>query len=495
MATEEPAKLLARGQEILSAHPRAVQAAGLLVALLVLSIQFGRMISAPIDEVDEAAVYDSTSYLGLWCEGQLFDPAWQSLDAVDHPPLWKYAHGAALLLAAQPLGSLAEKERWFDWAWDGDDDGAFKRHLNARLVGPLIRPGRWLSFLAVSGALILLSGLLARAYSPAISGWVVALIGFHVVTKWVAVRALIDGLLLLLILLSTALCARWLARGPARGRVSAPDALLLGLSLGLLAETKITGVIGLLGAAGALLLWWWRGAPSGIRLRPALSSLALVAVVTGVVAIAVNPSLWVDPFGFPLRMAAHRAEQLRLQMALFDERVYVSMGEGLRRFVSRALIHTDPVLKISGLPVVAFLVALGAQLIVRIERPLSAARAALLAQLGLWFGVTVLTYRMDWARYTIPAIPLLTLALVLGARALAAPRKLLGPAALAAALAASVVLFAREPLPESAEARRAHYAAGLELIDRQLSTVPAGSHKRRALELARERILLRRSAL
>ena len=161
--------LLARGRAILSARPRVTQLAGLLLALIVLSIQFGRMIAAPIDEVDEAAVYDSTAYLELWRQGQLFDPAWQGVDAIDHPPLWKYAHGAALVMAGQPLESLAEKERWFDWAWDGDDDGAFKRHLNARL-GPQIRPGRWLSFLAVAAALVLLSGLIARAYSPAVSG-------------------------------------------------------------------------------------------------------------------------------------------------------------------------------------------------------------------------------------------------------------------------------------------------------------------------------------
>lgn len=486
--------LLARGRAILSARPRVTQLAGLLLALIVLSIQFGRMIAAPIDEVDEAAVYDSTAYLELWRQGQLFDPAWQGVDAIDHPPLWKYAHGAALVVAGQPLGSLAEKERWFDWAWDGDDDGAFKRHLNARL-GPQIRPGRWLSFLAVAAALVLLSGLIARAYSPAVSGWVVALLGFHVVTKWVAVRALIDGLLLLLIVLAATMCARWLGRGPARGKVSAPDALLLGLALGLLAETKITGVVGLLGAAAALALWWWRGERGDAQLRPALASLALVGLVTGLVAVALNPSLWVDPLGFPLRMAEHRAEQLRLQMTLFDERVYVSMAEGLRRFVSRALIHTDPVLKASGLPLVAFLVALGAQLLLQIERPLSTARAALLAQLGGWFGVTVLTYRMDWPRYTIPAIPLLTLALVLGARRLGQPQKLLGPAIRAAILAALVPLFAREPLPESAEARRAHYAVGLELIEEKLREVPPGSHKRRALELARDRILERRSRL
>lgn len=486
--------LLARGRAILSARPGIPQLAGLLLALVVLSIQFGRMFAAPIDEVDEAAVYDSTAYLELWRQGQLFDPAWQGQDAIDHPPLWKYAHGAALLAAGQPLGSLQEKERWFDWAWDGDDDGAFKRHLNARL-GQQVQPGRWLSFLAVCGALVLLSGLVARAYSPAVSGWVVALIGFHVVTKWVAVRALIDGLLLLFILLGASLCARWLARGPARGKVSAPDAVLLGLVLGLLAQTKITGVVGLLGAAAALLLWWWKGERGEVPLRPALASLALVSLVTGLVAVAVNPSLWVDPLGFALKMAAHRAEQLRLQMTLFDERVYVSMAEGLRRFVSRALIHTDPVLKASGLPLVAFLVALGAQLLLRIERPLTTARAALLAQLGGWFAVTVLTYRMDWPRYTIPAIPLLTLALVLGARSLAQPQKLLGPAVLAAVLAILVPLLARGPLPESAEARRAHYAVGLELIEHQLSEVPPGSHKHRALELARARILERLSRL
>lgn len=470
-------------------HPARALLLASVLATIVLAVNFARHVRQPIDDIDEAAVVFSTAYFDLLLEGRLLDPAWRGLDALDHPPAWKYAHGAALLLAGRPRGTIEKKEIWLDWAWD--DDPKLQQFLNREVTLRDLVPGRSLSFVAVLAGLFWFGLLVSRAVSPLAGALALVFAGMHAAVKWASVHAMIDGLLFFGIIATSALTALWLERGAARGRVAPGAAMGLGAALGVLINTKITGVVGVAAAGLALVLLWRTLEPSVRRASAALGSFAVVIVTTAGVAIAINPSLWADPLGFFFAMVDHRARQLGLQMLLFDGRIYVPVGEGLRRLCSRAFLWPDPLYRAASVPLVAFGVTLGALAFFRVRGAVSPAKAALVAQLSCWALATAVTYRLDWPRYTLPLVPLLALLCAVGlievVRARGRPPLL--HTVVATICAASIGVFARAPLPVSSSERHAALVWGLERAEKELPAARAEGHQRRALERAKAVII------
>ncbi len=459
-----------------------------LIVALILGTHFVRHHDQVIDELDEAAVIYSTSYLDLFLEGRFDAPQWQAMDAVDHPPAWKYAHGAALKLAGRPARPLSEKDLWLDWAWRGQEEHEnFKRYTRQDVPQADLFPARTLSFLSVLLAVLLFGWCAVRATSPWIGSLAMVFLGVHATVKWVSTRALIDGLLLCGIAVTTLLTVRWLERDPRRLRAALPASIGLGVALGVLAETKITGGMGGVAAAIALLAFLLHTRSAARGWLTALGSLAVVGAVAIGVAVAINPSLWRDPFGFLGQMIDHRALQLRLQMLFSHRDGAVPVLEGIRRFVFRSMLWPDPIYRAIGVPAVAFGVVLGALHLLRTEGR-SPARIAVLAQLGVWALVTLGTYRMDWPRYMLPALPLFTLlaatalVLLVTTRGRVSWRRAVPAALVAVALTA----LAHVDTLRHGEERRAQLESTLEFLDAEAARTSSTSHKWQALKLRRE---------
>lgn len=463
-----------------------VRAAALLV-LLILGTHYARNRDHRLDELDEAAVVYSTPYLDLVLAGRFDDPAWKAIDAIDHPPAWKYFHGAALKLAGRPPRTLAEKDLWLDWAWRGEAaHEEFKRYTRNDVPLEDLLPGRTLSALAIIGAVLLLLWCGVRASSPVTGSLAAVLLAVHATVKWVSTEALIDGLLLFGIMGSTALTIRWLEQDPRRVRAALPWSLALGVSLGVLSQLKITGGVGGLAAALALVGYLVHARADRQQALAALTSLALVALTAVAVAVGINPSLWTDPLGFLSQMVEHRALQLRLQMLFSNRDGMVSVVEGIRRFVSRSMLWTDPFYRAAWVPAVAFGIVLGTLRLWRAESR-SPARIAALTQLGVWGLVTLATYRMDWPRYLLPVLPLFTLLTAEALAYLGSVRGRVPPRLLALSVAGALALVgvAHLPTQPTGEDRKARLEASVQFLDEELARTSSTSHKAIALRVRR----------
>jgi 4-amino-4-deoxy-L-arabinose transferase-like glycosyltransferase len=481
------------------------------LAAAVAVVLFGafalRHLDDPIEEVDEVAVAWSTGYLDLYLEGRFDDPAWRGFDALDHPPAWKYLYGFVRAAASLPRPPPETKARWHDRAWAVEEEAkAFSDALNDEVPRRELHSARLMSALACVVGLVLLGLLLSRA-GPASEAWgAVAAVSAIAVFRRFGARGLIDGPLFATLVAAAWLTARWLACTHARRRLV--WALALALTLGVLAQLKITGGVGLLAVVAA---WVWVRRAEGVPgAAPGVGALAAVIAGAAAVALALNPSQWSDPIGFPLQMLSHRAAQVELQRALFDPMCGLTAVEAAQRFVWRTLLRTDPLYLAVRAPLVATLVLLGAlapRASTQGSTPggpaaarVDAARAAATTHLGAWALLTAATYRLDWPRYIIPALPFLAWlaargvgrAIRLGTDAL---RRVGDPGArtqsrrgLAVAMVAGLALAqaATAELPGPTRAER--WAARRPKVDAIIAALPAEAPLRRRLEATRDRV-------
>ncbi|MCC7383648.1 MAG: hypothetical protein IT384_17540 [Deltaproteobacteria bacterium] len=383
-----------------------------LVTALVLGTYFHRHHRGPPFAEDEGAVYYSTSYFRVaFLEWDPRSPEWARTDAIDHPPAWKYAYGLLLTVLGRPLPGDGSKEAWNRGMTAAQRDGTSAAYLARTLDAADLMPSRLFALACVLVGLFLFAAVAGRATTPLIASLALLLAAFQGVIRWVSGRALIDPLLLLFIAGSILLTERWLVRGPGRGRLAVPWALGLGVLLGVLGNTKITGVVGIGGVVLALVLWRWRAQRSAELAaqghRRALASLAVVVGTAVVVGIAINPTLWSDPIGMAWKMVDYRAHALEVQMRFDDPAHFVSPQEGLRRFMVQTLLRPDPLWLAASVPIVAPMVVGGAFcFLARAETTAkNPAWAAITAHFAVWLPTTALTYRMDWPRYTLPVIP------------------------------------------------------------------------------------------
>ncbi len=386
-----------------------------LAAVLVSSLLLPDIVASlrlPVEEIDEAAVYFSTCYYDLaFVRHDAHAAEWQAQDAYDHPPGWKYAYGAVLHAAGQPRGTLSDKRSWYRLAWGTPPPGSgqgtgisdfIDRHVPLSALVPM----RVAAAAFVLLALALLFVLAARVAAPPTALLAVGLAASHPALRGVASRALIDPLLLLLLLLAAWTSAHWLEAGARRGRSGYAWSLALGIVLALLASTKITGVAAIGGVACAAGLQLGARA-RGERRAPAVRLVWRFLLVAGtalVLAIALDPTLWPDPIGAFHAMVVYRAQQLGAQMRAYPG-AQASLAAGALRFLQQALLVPDPSWGWIRLPVVALAALVGLVRFLRRADWGSPWTCAIAGNGLLWLVVTAATYRMDWPRYTLPALP------------------------------------------------------------------------------------------
>jgi hypothetical protein len=438
-----------------------------LIALAVAALysvgDFADGVSQPIEEVDEAAIVDSTYfYWLLFVAHDPFSPDWKNFEAVDHPPLSKYLYGAALALDGTTIDSIEPKRHWVETTWEADDDRRFLGELHAQLPPRLLRAPRALSAGFLFGATMLLYWIAAEVSSPWIGLLAVVLFRIHPVIRWTSARVMIDGLLALGILAVLALQLRWARRASPDTRLAIGPPLLLGAALGLLFSIKISGVVGLL--AALLSLWLW---PRRLRLPAA----GVVVGAALIVALVINPSVCSDPAGFVAEMFHHRARVLDAQQVLFGDSALLTAHQTVAAFLERLFLKIDPVFRIIRLPVILPACAVGAIRFFQLLRGRPLALGIVAIHGGLWTLAAAFSYRMNWPRYVMPAVPFLALLVALGMAEIATRLShlskrersfALASAALIWALAASMPVIS----PEDSAARR------MELAQRVLRDLP-----------------------
>ena len=388
--------------------------AAIVGTLLFLGPEIVSSMDMPVEEIDEAAVYFSTYYFDLaFLQRDLRSSDWQAVDAVDHPPVWKYAYGAVLFASGTPRGRLGDKEEWFRLGWGSPRLSDF---IEERAPLSVLLPLRITSAILVLLSLALLFVLALRVASPFVALLTVLAAALHPVVQTVATRALIDPLLLFLILLATVLFAQWLHALAGNRRFV--WSIVLGICLALLLNTKITGVAMPLAIVVATACFAAVSERPADVVRRAAAPLALVLTTTVLAAIAVNPTLYHTPFATFDRMVKHRRAQVERQMRVFG-RGPVSLGEGVQGMVRHATLRPDPVYRATRVPLVALLAIYGAWRFARRVDWRSPWVCAWLASSLLWLLITGATYRLPWYRYLLPVVTLLAMLVALAIHGLA----------------------------------------------------------------------------
>ena len=376
----------------------------LWAAATVLLIMLPNLVASlhmPVSEVDEAAVYFSTSYFDVaFVKHDFHSTQWQERDAFDHPPLWKYFYGSVLFAAGRPRGKLADKQEWFQLAWGSKRISSF---IDERAPISVLVPLRAAAGVLVLVSLALLFVLIANAIDPLTAFLTVLCAALFPVINVVATRALIDPLLLFLLLLTTWLNARWLRAAQTAHWLAWSSAL--GFSLALLINTKITGIAAtaavMVSALPQVLQARDRRATGLLMLRAFL----VVAGAAGAFAIAINPTWWHAPVRTFWQMVEYRQQQVLLQMRVFGGGHYITARAGLVSFLERMFLTSDPAWRRWHVPLLALATVYGGWRFAKQLDWTSSWTCAVAAHLTLWLAIAAATYRLPWLRYTLTAIP------------------------------------------------------------------------------------------
>jgi len=348
------------------------------------------------------------------------------------PPLGSYVMGLGFLLQGESLPDIG--------FWNMDRDDAWNVAQGNQPSAKQIQTGRRTS--AIVGALtVLVVYLIGRKLTNHLGGAVGALVlAFHPLMIYVATFAGSDAVLGFTIALA-ALAAIRLGDRP-----TWPRALLLGVSLGLGAATKLSplAVVAPLALLGALALgwsWWMRrhaaASPSegasrrhGGSLQPglALLSLPLIAPLT---LVASYPYLWRDPVGHTRHLIDYREWGMDVQGAAWPQIAVDSRLEALRRVGIRlgedftAITRLGDILGRTwyapGLELALAVAGLLVLLAIVIRDGPWSAPALGAAVMVSEAAVTVYGLRVDWARYHLPMLLLAVVGIgVLGGSAGAA---------------------------------------------------------------------------
>lgn len=380
----------------------------------------------PMTEPDEAAwIFSSYYYRLAFVDRDFGAPAWKHADALDHPPLAKFALGAALATQDLAARSLEAKERWFALSLDPYAKDEFMARLRAVVPMRALLLGRAVAALSVLAlcALTALAG--ARAFDARTGAVAALLLALMPLARLAAGIATSDGLFAALVM-ACALAQLLLAERVSRGRAAAAGALA-----GLAFSTKI------LGAAELPLLWGALALSTGPR-RARLAAAGAGTAAAVATALAVNPSLWSSPLAFVAAMFRHRAEVVSLQSAIFFGQFHQTPLDQLAGFLRR-LFWTADAFSLVTCAATAVLAAAGLLALPKLRR--EPRRLVLGLHALAWAALCLLTFRADWIRYLLPALPFVCLLAAVGAF-----ERKLWPAAAALALALTIParVFTRE---------------------------------------------------
>ncbi len=371
-------------------------------------------------EPDEAAWLFSTVYARLFFSGDLSSEAWENPDAVDHPPVAKYLIGVCAALDSPLRETTKDKDFWHKYDLDMLHRGSFLTEIWRRVDPNALRRARVGGALAsaVAAGLLTWLGEILLPGAGVVAGIALAA---HPLIRAYGGAALADPWFLFFGLAALALLVvvLRLVRAGVAGRSLWFGAVGLGVALGLVAGTKITGLV-LWSLPVLPVLWSWRR--PGDR-RRSFMVCACSLLVAAVIFIGLNPALWGDPVDVLLTMFRHRLDRVELQQSLFE-------FDGIERPLARLWLGVvdpvgfygpanpspfqggSPAAALFTAPLFFALAGLGGLFVVRERRrPVAVALLAGVLLLGL---PAVTGYYLRWPRYLLPTLPLWALLAAVG---------------------------------------------------------------------------------
>lgn len=328
---------------------RAASAAVIAVVLLALmALMFSGVVLSRYSPDESQWIY-TTRYLTLLRQGEFSSTEWDNYWTHTQPPLARYLMGSSLKLAGYDLLKV-------NGPWDFTKQSDENESLGNMPTPDMLLWARLPIAIVASLAVLLLYVIGNRIAGPVAGIGAAAWLAINPRSRELMTRAESDGLLICL-MLAGLLISIVLVGETARSLYSGGTwrrtlllSLLLGLVIGLATATKLTGALGLIALAFALLL----DAPiqSIIRnlqfaIRERLRSLTkhllvggAISLVVGVVAffvfIILNPALYIDPLSRSVGLFEFRQSEMQSQMALYPS---AALAEGLPRF-ENAIVRT-----------------------------------------------------------------------------------------------------------------------------------------------------------
>jgi len=279
--------------------------------------------------VDESRWISTSRYFWItFLERDVLGEAWQpNYLILTHPPVARYLIGFGLWVQGWTPQMLNGR-------YDTDRSRDFNRRQGNIPSRELLDAARRVVYIFAVAATLLLypigRQLAGPSLGPAVGAAAVllALANPLLATLWT--RALAESVLAFFTLLALLLAMRVAVRTSGNRGRSVPISWTfgLGMSLGLAAATKLTGILGGIGLAIFVVLqyaarWWserrWLG------FGPWLDA-ALAAVL---VFVLINPLLYPDPFGRTVMQFQHRRDEMQ-QQALKTPRLAVPDDLGVR---------------------------------------------------------------------------------------------------------------------------------------------------------------------
>ncbi|MGE3910680.1 MAG: hypothetical protein AB7K36_15060 [Chloroflexota bacterium] len=303
----------------------------LLVALLILTLAVLHWQKNDQDfSVDESRWISTSRYFWITVlDGDVFGPDWQpNYLVLTHPPVARYIIGAGLWLQGWTPEMLNGR-------YDTDRSRDFNRRQGNIPTRELLDAARRVVYVfAVASTLLLypicrqLGGLLAGPIAGAVAGTTAILLALAnplLATLWT--RALAESVLAFFTLLALLLAMR-VAAWAAGVRTPFAWPLGLGLSLGLAAATKLSGVLGGAGLALFVVLQYamrcWQD-----RRWPGFGPWLDAGMITVLVFVLVNPLLYPNPAMRTVMLFEHRRDEMQ-QQALGTPRLAVPNDLGVR---------------------------------------------------------------------------------------------------------------------------------------------------------------------
>lgn len=396
----------------------------LCVAAVVwpIAAQWKRQVRAPLAHADEAAwIFLCVYFQRAFLERDFRHPDWHDPLVYHHPPLARYIFGAAL--TAQGLSPHTLED--FRWWQENDMDYAkmywrrFWREMEARVPPQALATVRTISAvfaLLACGMLFFVGRRIQPVVGIAAALWL----------AWLPLLRLTAGIgaaetMLLFFLLASVWAGLklWDAMGAeVSARTRAVATVGWGLACALAFSVKLNGLLGwLFGAAG--LLWGTVvSADQATRLR-CLGALAGGTAVFLLATIALNPTLWNDPWGNLAQYFLFRWQQMARQreFGFFNE--FADWHRRASYFLKLLFFEHDLSWNTLRLPLgLVFFSAgisklLGQLSSLRLSRELPPAAWLCLGG-SLFAAATFYSFFMNWARYLLPLLPWVTLVQAVG---------------------------------------------------------------------------------
>jgi hypothetical protein len=408
----------------------------LLLALLVFAVSFGvfyeRAARVGYNTDEGQAIWPAQYFQYVFLEGKVAGPVWEpNYWVLTQTPVYRYIIGAGIWLGGGTFQELdldhrrdevsgPDRAKYFDPTTYRDERRLAEQRRVPRPSPEALWAARVPMVLMGAGTAAMLF-LVGVELAGAVAGLVAAssfLAAPFVLT--LVPRAHTEAPFLFFLMLGL-----WLSIKATRSnRRMVLYGTLAGVSIGLSAGSKLTGVLALaaLGgfAGGAFVLaWLTRRTPiatvvgSRCALAAAWRWSALAAVVGLVVFVAVNPFLWPNPFERIGMMLQFRQQEMFGQRTLNEE---LAVPEGIVTrlvFLLRRSALDEPwAARRLGVPIEAALAALGGGVtLVRIFRERrTGALVGPEAVVGVWLLAMIVgsaaNLGIDWDRYYLPTVAL-----------------------------------------------------------------------------------------